>query len=65
VDLPVPGIDQHGQVIDVLLSQRRDLAATRRFFIRVLLSGTVLAEVTTDRSAAARLTLWRTLGCHS
>ena len=25
-------IDQHGQVIDVLLSQRRDLAAARRFF---------------------------------
>ncbi len=24
-------IDQHGQVIDVLLSQRRDLAAARRF----------------------------------
>jgi transposase, IS6 family len=27
-------IDQHGQVIDVLLSQRRDMAAARRFFIR-------------------------------
>ena len=25
-------IDQHGQVIDVLLSMRRDLAAARRFF---------------------------------
>jgi transposase-like protein len=26
-------IDQHGQVIDVLVLQKRDLAATRRFFI--------------------------------
>jgi transposase-like protein len=29
-------IDQDGQVIDVLVSQKRDLAATRRFFIRAL-----------------------------
>jgi IS6 family transposase len=28
-------IDQHGQVIDVLLSARRDLAAARWFFIRI------------------------------
>jgi transposase-like protein len=27
-------IDQHGQVIDVLASPKRDLAATRRFFAR-------------------------------
>ncbi len=36
MDISVPGlyraIDHHGQVIDVLLSQRRDLAAARRFF---------------------------------
>jgi IS6 family transposase len=44
-------IDQHGQVIDVLLSARRDLAA-RRFFIRALRAGTVPAEVTTDRAPA-------------
>jgi IS6 family transposase len=44
-------IDQHGQVIDVLLSRRRDLAAARRFFTRALRSGTVPAEVTTDRAA--------------
>jgi transposase, IS6 family len=43
-------IDQHGQVIDVLLSARRDLAAGRRFFIRALRAGTVPAEVTTDRA---------------
>ncbi len=29
-------IDQHGQIIDVLVSARRDAAAARRFFIRAL-----------------------------
>jgi transposase, IS6 family len=29
-------IDQHGQVIDVLASPKRDLAATRQFFARAL-----------------------------
>ncbi len=43
-------IDQYGQVIDVLLSKRRDLAAARRFFCRALRTGTVPAEVTTDRA---------------
>jgi IS6 family transposase len=36
-------IDQFGQVIDVLVSQKRDLAATRRFFTRAA------ARLTTDR----------------
>jgi IS6 family transposase len=45
-------IDQYGQVIDVLLSARRDLAAARRFFRQALRAGTVPAEVTTDRAAA-------------
>jgi transposase, IS6 family len=44
-------IDQYGQVIDVLLSARRDLAA-RRFFARALRAGTIPAEVTTDRAPA-------------
>jgi transposase-like protein len=43
-------VDQHGQVIDVLLSIRRDLAAARRFFTQALRAGTVPAEVTTDRA---------------
>ena len=43
-------VDQHGQVIDVLLSVRRDLAAARLFFARALRAGTVPAEVTTDRA---------------
>ena len=36
-------VDHHGQVIDVLLAARRDLAAARRFFARALRAGTVPA----------------------
>ncbi len=43
-------VDQDGQVIDVLLSTTRDLAAARRFFSQALRAGTVPAEVTTDRA---------------
>ena len=43
-------VDQHGQVIDVLVSTRRDLAAARRFFTRALRAGTIPVEVTTDRA---------------
>jgi len=43
-------VDQHRQVIDVLLSARRDLAAARRFLTRALPAGTVPAEVTTGRA---------------
>ena len=45
-------VDQHGQVIDVLLSARRDLAAARRFFTRALRAGAIPVEVTTDRAPA-------------
>jgi transposase, IS6 family len=45
-------IDQFGQVIDVLVSQKRDMAATRRFFTRALEHGPSPTEVTTDRAAA-------------
>jgi transposase-like protein len=45
-------VDQHGQVTEVLLSQRRDLAVAQRFFTCALRSGTVPAEVTTDRAPA-------------
>jgi transposase-like protein len=45
-------IDQFGQVIDVLVSQKRDLAATRRFFTRALEHGPRPSEVTTDRAPA-------------
>ena len=45
-------IDQYGQVIDVLVSETRDLAATRRFFTRALNHGPRPAEVSTDRAPA-------------
>ena len=45
-------IDRFGQVIDVLASEKRDLAAARRFFTRALAHGRRPAEVTTDRAAA-------------
>jgi IS6 family transposase len=45
-------VDQHGQVIDVLLSVRRDLGAARRLFARALRAGAIPAEVTTDRAHA-------------
>jgi IS6 family transposase len=44
-------IDQFGQVIDVLVAEKRDLAATRRFFTRALDHGPCPIEVTTDHAA--------------
>src|SRR3954470_20634899 len=42
-------IDQYGQVIDVLVSTRRDVAAARRFFTRALrLLRVIPSEVVTD-----------------
>jgi IS6 family transposase len=43
-------LDQHGQVIDVLVSQRRDGAAARAFFKRALKAATPPVEITTDRA---------------
>jgi transposase-like protein len=45
-------IDQFGQVIDVLVSEKRDLAATRQFFTRALGQAPRPTEVTTDRAPA-------------
>jgi transposase-like protein len=45
-------IDQYNQVIDVLVSEKRDLAAAHRFFTRALRHGSQPAEVTTDRAPA-------------
>ena len=45
-------IDQFGQVIDVLVSQKRDLAATRRFFTRALEHGPRPSEISTDQAPA-------------
>jgi IS6 family transposase len=43
-------VDQHGQVIDVLVSERRDGAAARGFFTRALTQGASPVEVTIDRA---------------
>lgn len=45
-------VDQHGQVIDVLVSARRDTHAARKFFHRALTTlKTTPAEVVTDAAA--------------
>ena len=44
-------MDQHGQVIDVYVSAKRDTAAAREFFQRALaVAGAPPAEVVTDRA---------------
>ena len=45
-------VDQHGQVIDILVSARRDGAAARRFFHRVLGEHARPDQVTTDKAKA-------------
>ena len=45
-------VDQHGQVIDVLASLKRDLAATRQFFARALNAARRPTEVITGRAPA-------------
>jgi transposase, IS6 family len=45
-------IDQHGQVIDVMASPKRDIAATQRFFAQALTTARRPTEVTTDRAPA-------------
>jgi IS6 family transposase len=45
-------IDQFGQVIDVLATDKRDAAAARRFFTRALRHTPRPVEVTTDKAAA-------------
>jgi transposase-like protein len=45
-------VDQFGQVIDVPVSRKRDLAATRGFFTQALSHAPRPGEVTTDRAPA-------------
>jgi transposase, IS6 family len=45
-------VDQHGQVIDVFLSKRRDLKAATSFFVAAIDSHGEPAEITTDRAHA-------------
>jgi transposase, IS6 family len=43
-------VDQHGQVIDVLVSQRRDGAGARAFFVLAMKHGPSPVEIITDRA---------------
>ncbi len=43
-------VDQHGQVIDVYVSKKRDVKAATRFFSAAIDAHRAPAEVTTDRS---------------
>jgi transposase-like protein len=45
-------VDQYRQVIDVFVSQRRDIAAARRFFTAALTVHGDPGEVITDRAPA-------------
>jgi transposase-like protein len=47
-------VDQHGQVIDVLMSEQRDTAVARRFLTRALRCGPAPVEVTTDKAGPYR-----------
>ena len=44
-------VDQHGQVIEVVVSKRREIAAATWFFERMLTGGERPSEVTTDLAA--------------
>lgn len=44
-------VDQHGQVIDILVSKRRNVAAATRFFETMLVGRERPREVTTDLAA--------------
>jgi IS6 family transposase len=44
-------VDQHGQVIEVLVSKRRNVAAATRFFETMLAGRELPSEVTTDLAA--------------
>ena len=45
-------VDQHGQVIDVIVSERTDIASARRFFATALTAHGEPVEVITDRAPA-------------
>lgn len=45
-------VDRDGQTLDFLLSERRDLAAARRFFRRAIETNSVPEQVVIDKSGA-------------
>ncbi len=44
-------IDEHGHVVDVMVSKRRDIAAARRFFTAALTANGEPEEIVTDQAA--------------
>jgi transposase, IS6 family len=50
-------IDQHGEIVDVYLSTRRDTAAASRFFSTAIAAHGAPAEVTTDKAHALAVAL--------
>ena len=48
----VRAVDQHGHVIDVYVSPRRDIASARRFFTGALAANRAPVEVVTDKAPA-------------
>jgi len=50
-------VDQHGQVVDVYVSKKRDVKAATRFFSAAIRAHGEPAEVTTDRSPALARTI--------
>jgi len=50
-------VDQHGQVIDVFASNKRDTAAATRFFLRAISASGEPVEVTTDKSPTLAKTI--------
>jgi len=50
-------VDQHGQVIDLYVSRKRDVKAATRFFSTAISTHGDPAEVTTDRSPALARTI--------
>jgi transposase-like protein len=51
-------IDQHGQIIEVYVSPRRDTRAARRFFATALGARGEPTEVVTDRAPALRAAIY-------
>ena len=45
-------VDRHGQTLDFMLSERRDLAAARRFFKKAIVTNGVPKKVVIDKSGA-------------
>ena len=50
--MPFRGVDQNGQVIDVVVSQHRDTPSARRFFTMPVVAHRVPIEVISDRTAS-------------